>query len=262
VVQEVWRRLRTWKLTLEYEGTKYHGWQEQNNARTIQGDLLKAARDYFGVDVEIQGAGRTDAGVHAIAQVAHLRVFSGDGKIDKLRAPELKRELNVRLPAEIVVLDVDEAANEFHARHDAKSRAYLYQISTRRTAFSPKHVWWIREKLNVKAMTAAAKMLEGRHDFSCFRAVDPSKPNDSPVVVVTAANLAAQGHLIIFQIEASHFLWKMVRRIMGTLVKVGAGEVTLDQFRALVNGKGDAKLDVAAWTAPPSGLFLDRISYE
>ena len=253
--------MRTWKLTLEYEGTKFHGWQDQINARTVQGDLLKAARDYFGVDVEIQGAGRTDAGVHAIAQVAHLRVFASSAKIEKLRAPELKRELNVRLPPEVVILDVDEAANEFHARHDAVARAYLYQISTRRTAFSKKHVWWIKEKLNIKAMTAAAKRLEGRHDFNCFRAIDPSKPNDSPVVVVTSATIVTQGHLILFQIKASHFLWKMVRRITGTLVKVGTGEITEEQFRSLLSGKCDSKLDVASWTAPSAGLFLDHITY-
>ena len=254
--------MRTWKLTLEYEGTKFHGWQDQNNARTVQGELLKAARDYFGGDVEIQGAGRTDAGVHAIAQVAHLRVFQSTAKVEKLRAPELKRELNVRLPAEIVILDVDEAPNEFHARHDATSRAYLYQISTRRTAFSKKHVWWIKERLNVKAMAAAAKLLEGRHDFTCFRAPDPSKPGDSPIVVVGFAAIEQQSHLIMFHIEASHFLWKMVRRIVGTLAKIGSGEITEQQFRGLLTGKCDSKLDVASWTAPSSGLFLERVVYE
>jgi tRNA pseudouridine38-40 synthase len=254
--------LRTWKLAIEYEGTKFHGWQDQNNARTVQGELLKAARDYFGGDVEIQGAGRTDAGVHAIAQVAHLRLFKTGAKVDKLRAPELKRELNVRLPAEVVVLDVDEAPNEFHARHDAVARAYLYQISTRRTAFSKKHVWWIKERLNVKAMAAAAKLLEGRHDFTCFRAPDPSKPDASPIVVVRSAKIEAQGHLILFHIEASHFLWKMVRRIVGSLVKIGTGEMTEQQFRGLIAGKCDPKLDVASWTAPSSGLFLERITYK
>lgn len=253
--------MRTWKLTLEYDGTKFHGWQDQVNARTVQGDLLKAARECFGAEVEIQGAGRTDAGVHAIAQVAHLRVFHSNPIVDKLRAPELKRELNIRLPGEIVILDVDEAPNEFHARHDAKSRAYLYQISTRRTAFSKKHVWWIKERLNVKAMSAAAKLLEGRHDFTCFRALDPSKPNDSPVVVVESATIEAQGHLILFHIKASHFLWKMVRRIVGTLVKLGSGEISEQQFRGLLSGKCDSGLDVASWTAPASGLFLESIVY-
>ena len=254
--------MRTWKLELEYEGTKFHGWQDQNNARTVQGELLKAARDYFGVEVEIQGAGRTDAGVHAIAQVAHLRVFKESAKVEKLRAPELKRELNVRLPAEVVVLDVDEAPNEFHARHDAIARAYLYQISTRRTAFSKKHVWWIKERLNVKAMAAAAKLLEGRHDFICFRAPDPSKPDASPIVVVLSSKIVVQGHLILFHIEASHFLWKMVRRIVGALVKLGTGEMSEQQFRSLLAGKCDPKHDVASWTAPSSGLFLERISYD
>jgi tRNA pseudouridine38-40 synthase len=254
--------LKTWKLTLEYDGTKYSGWQEQRNARTVQGQVRKAAEDFFKCEVELQGAGRTDAGVHARAQVAHLRMRSKAGS--KARWPavdQILRALNERLPSDVCIIDVAEAANSFHARHDAVARMYVYQITTRRTAFFKKYVWWVREPLDVPSMARAARLLIGRHDFTCFRAQDPSKPDESPIVVVEDAGIEVEGDLILFRIAASHFVWRMVRRLTGVLVKLGKGEITVEQFTNLVEGKADASLDVAAWTAPASGLFLDHVMY-
>ena len=256
------KRLPTWKLTLEYDGTKYSGWQEQKNARTVQGQLRKAAEDFLGGEVEIQGAGRTDAGVHARAQVAHLRMQ--ENRTSKRAYPsveQLLRALNERLPADVSIIDVTEVDNRFHARHDALARTYVYQISKRRTAFFKKYVWWVREPLDTVAMAQAARMLAGRHDFRCFRASDPARPDESPIVVVDDAGLVVEGDLVIFHITASHFLWRMVRRIVGVLVKVGTGEVTLDDFGGLLEAKTNPKLDVAAWTAPASGLFLEWMEY-
>ena len=254
--------MKTWRLTLEYDGTKYSGWQEQINARTVQGQLLKAAEDFLGLEVEIQGAGRTDAGVHARAQVAHLRARPKPGSKRNFPPPaEILRALNERLPADVSILEVAEAPNTFHARHDALSRRYVYQISTRRTAFAKKYVWWIRQPLDVVQMSRAARMLIGRHNFACFRAPDPSRPAESPIVVIEDAGIDVEGHLILFHITGSHFLWRMVRRIVGVLAKIGQGEVTLDQFARLLEGEADANLDVAASTAPASGLFLDKIIY-
>ena len=255
--------MKTWKLTLEYDGTKYSGWQEQKNARTVQGQLRKAAEDFFGADVEIQGSGRTDAGVHARAQVAHLRIRP---KPESKRrhfpaANEILRALNDRLPADVCILDVAEAQSTFHARHDALARTYIYQISTRRTAFAKKYVWWVREPLDIPAMSRAARTLIGRHNFVCFRAQDPSRPDESTIVVVDDAGIDVDGHLILFRITGSHFLWRMVRRIVGVLVKIGKGEMTLADFDRLLEGKADPKLDVAGWTAPASGLFLEKVTY-
>lgn len=249
--------MRTWKLVLEYDGSKYRGWQEQRNARSIQGDLRKAVEDYFRMEVDVQGAGRTDAGVHAIGQVAHVRVNS-----NTRRPPEqLIRILNDNLPSAIVITSADEVPNSFHARHDATTRSYVYQISTRKSAFSKKYVWWIKETLDVAAMAEAAAMLAGRHDFNCFRAADPSKPGESTIVVVDSAEIAKEDNLILFRIEASHFLWRMVRRIVGVLVKLGKSEISMADFRQLLDGHCEAKLDVAAWTAPASGLFLESVNY-
>lgn len=254
--------MNTWKLTLEYDGTKYHGWQEQANApRTVAGTLRKAAEELFGAPVEVMGSGRTDAGVHALAQVAHLKVRLPDGPKNRFHPEQVRRGLNDRLPSDVCVLEVEAVRARFHARHDALARTYLYQISTRRTAFSKKYVWWVKEKLDVARMAEAARMLEGRHDFVCFRAPDPSRPAEPTIVVVESAEVDVDDHLILFRITASHYLWKMVRRIVGVLVKIGTGEVSRDEFRGLVEGKSSPKLDVAAWTAPASGLFLEHVRY-
>lgn len=250
--------MKTWKLTLEYDGSKYSGWQEQKNAVTVAGQLRKAAEDFLGAEVELHGAGRTDAGVHARAQVAHLRVRSAR----RFPPPdEILRGINERLPTAVCLIDVAEAENSFHARNDATARTYVYQISKRRTAFFKKYVWWVREPLDVEAMSSAAQMLIGRHDFLCFRAPDPSRPDESTVVVVDDAGVDVEGDLILFHVTASHFLWRMVRRLVGVLVRVGTGEITANEFAKLLDGTADPKLDVAAWTAPASGLFLERVEY-
>ena len=249
--------MKSFRLTLEYDGSRYSGWQEQKNARTVMGELRKAAEEFFAAPVELGGAGRTDAGVHALGQVAHLRT-------DSTRTPppaRILRELNERLPADIVVLEVEPAPAGFHARHDALTRTYAYQISRRKTAFTKRFVWWVRADLDVAQMGRAARMLVGRHNFTCFRATDAGRVDDSPIVVVENAEIEEDGDLILFRIEASHFLWRMVRRVAGLLVKIGMGEVAADRLPALLEGRCDPALDLAAWTAPASGLFLESVRY-
>src|SRR5262245_27218401 len=166
----------TWRVTLEYEGTRYSGWQEQANARTIAGEVRKAAEDFFGRPVEVGGAGRTDAGVHAIAQVAHLKLSSRGGRPRTIPTPrDIVYNLNNRLPSDINLLDVAQVPDRFHARHDALSRTYLYQISTRRTAFAKKYVWWVKDRLDLKAMERASQSIVGRHDFAAFSERDPKR---------------------------------------------------------------------------------------
>ncbi len=239
--------MRTFKLTLEYDGSKYSGWQTQINARSVQGELQSAADELFGVEVDVQGAGRTDAGVHAMGQVAHLKVRT---LRDELSPPRILRQLNDRLPSSIAVLECAEAPPRFHARHDAVSRTYFYQISTRKA-----------QPLDLARMQEAAALIPGRHNFVCFRAADPSRPAESTTVEVESAEVGVDDHMIVFRIEASHFVWKMVRRLTGVLVKTGLGEVTVEQFQGLLAGRKNPQLDVAAWTAPSSGLFLESVRY-
>ena len=250
--------MQTYKLTLEYDGSRYSGWQIQQNARTVQGELQRVSDELFGVECDIQGAGRTDAGVHALGQVAHIKMRDPRRK---LAAPQILREFNDRLPSSIAVVECVDAPPRFHARHDATSRTYFYQISTRKTALSKRYVWWIKEPLDVEKMQPAAALIAGRHDFAAFRAPDPSRPGESTEVVVTAAEVGVDDNLIVFRIEGSHFLWKMVRRLAGTLVKIGLGEVTVQEFRGLLEGRKNPRLDIAGWTAPASGLFLEWVRY-
>ncbi|HKB80440.1 MAG TPA: tRNA pseudouridine(38-40) synthase TruA, partial [Thermoanaerobaculia bacterium] len=170
------REMPTYKLNLEYEGTRYSGWQAQGNTpKTIQGRLLRAATESFG-EADAGGAGRTDAGVHAAGQVAHLR-------LRKAADPAvIVHKLNDLLPFDINVLDAVRASDGFHARHDAVSRVYLYQISTRRTAFGKPFVWWVKEPLAVDAMRAAGALLVGRHDFRSFSDDDPAEKSTEVVV--------------------------------------------------------------------------------
>ena len=252
--------MQTFKLTLEYDGSKFSGWQQQINARTVQGELIAAARDLFRAEIDIQGAGRTDAGVHALGQVAHIKLRTPS----RLTPEQILRDLNDRLPSSIAVVELLPAPARFHARHDAVSRVYFYQISTRKTALAKRYVWWIKEPLNIESMQQAAALLAGRHDFAAFCAPDPSKPGESTIVVVDSAEIGRDDHMIVFRVEASHFLWKMVRRLAGTLVKIGKGDVTVEQFRALLQGQARKPLpgvDIAAWTAPASGLFLEAVKY-
>jgi tRNA pseudouridine38-40 synthase len=240
-----------WKLTLEYDGTRYRGWQAQmNTERTVQGVFLRAAREVLGADAIAGGAGRTDAGVHALAQVAHLKARR------KLPPEEILRSLNDALPHDVNVLAVEPVPPAFHARHDAVSRAYLYRISRRRTAFEKRYVWWVRDRLDVSAMERAARHFRGRHDFSSF--CENPEGQQSTLVVVEVSEVVEHAHEIHFRVAASHFLWKMVRRLVGTLVEVGRGNRTIADIPKLLAEKSG---EPARWTAPPSGLFLERVRY-
>jgi tRNA pseudouridine38-40 synthase len=248
----------TWKLTIEYDGTRYYGWQEQKNSRTVAGDLRAAAESLMTKPVEIVGAGRTDAGVHALGQVVRL---SGDAQFKRV---DLLHGLNDRLPADINVLRVDEVRPSFDPRRNALARYYLYQISTRRTAFAKRFVWWVRDKLDETAMSEAARVLAGRHDFVSF--CDKRAEEGSTIVVVNEVQFRSDGDLLLFRIGASHYLWKMVRRVVGALVEVGRGSINVAEFASLIGSRPSAsssgRFEIAAHTAPPSGLFLEHVSYQ
>jgi tRNA pseudouridine38-40 synthase len=250
------------KLVIEYAGTRYSGWQIQKNARTVQGEIDRAVRDATSrSDFELYGSGRTDAGVHALAQVAHLEIYTN-------LAPDLlRRKINDTLPADIHVRRIDKVGHRFHARHDAVSRSYLYQISKRRTAFAKPFVWWIREPLDLDAMRAAARTFTGRKDFAAFSDDDPEEK--STVVVLDQITIVEAGALILIRVQGSHFLWKMVRRIVGVLAAVGRGEIRADaaaplffpDARSLAPDARSHAIQPAALSAPAAGLFLEHVRY-
>jgi tRNA pseudouridine38-40 synthase len=245
------------RVVVEYDGSKYSGWAEQRNARTVMGELRTALETVLKSEIELVGAGRTDAGVHARGQVAHVKYSAAKPAVE----PFVLTQANMKLPAEIAIRKLHKAPLAFHARHDATEREYVYQIATRKTAFEKKYVWWIKEPLNIAAMQAGAALIVGRHDFKCFQAQDPGRPNESSIVVVNQAKIEVLEDRLLFRIAASHFVWRMVRRLTGVLVKLGLEEISLEDIELLLSAKEDPRLDVAAWTAPSSGLFFERVSY-
>lgn len=235
-----------YKLTIEYAGTRYSGWQKQKNARTVQGELERAIGESVREKAfEFMGSGRTDAGVHALRQVAHLDLRKA------LPAETLRRGINDGLPADIHVLAVDSVPHRFHARHGAVARSYLYQISRRRTAFAKPFVWWVKDTIDLDRMKDAASRFQGMHDFQAFSDDDPEEKSTD--VLVDDVTIGEAGDLILVRVGGSHFIWKMVRRMVGVLVEAGKKEIDPDDVW---------RVDAARLTAPAAGLFLERVFYD
>lgn len=239
------------KLIIEYDGTRYSGWQVQKNARTVQGEIIGAIKKAFKTDdFDFQGAGRTDAGVHALMQVAHLDIRTN------LNVEKIRYALNDNLPADINILSVEKTSKNFHARKDAKYRSYLYIISKRRTAFAKKYVWWIKDELDFDKMNFAAQQFIGLKDFKSFAEMDDEEK--SSLVKMVDVTLKQESSLILIRMVGSHFLWKMARRMVGFLVEIGRNNLTEDDLLQMFNQKSDLP---TKFTAPPSGLYLERVFY-
>lgn len=239
------------RLNLEYEGTRYSGWQVQKNARTVQGELFRAFIEALGTDrFELAGSGRTDAGVHALHQVAHLEAQTGH------RPDILRMRVNDNLPSDVHVISITPAHPRFHARHHAQARTYLYQISRRRTAFGKRYVWWVKDALDTERMRRAASIFQGFHDFRSFTKDDPEEK--STTVALDECSVHEHGDLILMRIRGSHFLWRMVRQMVGVVAQVGRGAMEPDEVRSLLRAHTGLP---ATLTAPPSGLFLEHVQY-
>jgi tRNA pseudouridine38-40 synthase len=241
-----------YKLTLEYAGTRYSGWQIQQNARTVQGELHRALREGLRVTrPDSYGSGRTDAGVHALAQVAHLDLPS------PVATDRLVDGINRALPADINILSAERVLPRFHARHGAVARSYIYQIARRRTAFAKPFVWWVGDTLDVLRMKQAAEAFVGFADFRSFTDDDPAEK--STTVAIDRVEIVEAGELVLLRVVGSHFLWKMVRRLTGVLVEVGRGGLEPARVPKLLASTSDLPPKL---TAPASGLFLERVFYE
>lgn len=241
------------KLTIEYDGGPFVGWQRQDNGPSIQGALENAVRGYCQVDALVQGAGRTDAGVHALGQVAHVDLPRDDSPHVVVNA------LNAHLrPHPISVLAAEKVGDDFHARFSAIERAYEYRILTRRgpPALDGGRVWWIAHPLDADAMHVAAQELVGHHDFTSFRASECQA--DSPVKSLDQLDVMRQADMIVVIARARSFLHHQVRNMVGTLKRVGEGKWSARDVRAALEAKSRA---AAGQTAPPDGLYLTRVKY-
>ncbi len=245
------RRLRNVRLLIEFDGTRYKGWQVQANARTVAGALQAAIEKVTGETVRLVGAGRTDEGVHAEGQVANfLTRFTHplDGLVNAI---------NGELPDDVAVVSAHEAGPQFHARHSASSRVYRYHVARRRSPFAVRRAWVVPKRLDGARMREATESIVGFHDFAAF--ADRRLLGDSSSKVdITYAGWKEQGGQLVFRIAGSHFLPRMVRRLVGCIVRVGTGELALQEFRRwLETGEGDS----GPFTAPSMGLVLEHVEY-
>jgi tRNA pseudouridine38-40 synthase len=260
--------VRNLRLILSYDGAEFAGWQVQPGRATVQGALASAIGRLSGENVLPQGSGRTDAGVHALAQVASFRTAS------VIPAENWMRALNDILPASIRVLEVSEAAPEFHARTSARAKTYRYRIY--RGAICPpflaRYVWHYPYPLEESAMVAAAGVVVGEHDFTSFAAVDPervermsagedagtSNIRTTNVRTIFSSNWSREGEELIYTVRGSGFLHHMVRNLVGTFLLMGKGTVSLKDLRRILDAR---ERTAAGPTAPASGLYLVEVEY-
>lgn len=242
-----------YKLTLEYDGGPFVGWQAQANGPSVQAALARAVQAFSGEAVAVQGAGRTDTGVHATGQVAHIELARD------WPARAVRDAVNAHLiPLPVAVLEAEVAAPDFHARFSATGRRYLFRILDRRAppALLRGRVWHHRKPLDADAMEAAATLLVGRHDFTTFR--DAACQADSPVRTLDAAKVERVGEEVWLRFAARSFLHRQVRSMTGALAEVGAGRWTAEDVRAALKARDRA---ACAPVAPPEGLYLTEVTY-
>ena len=248
--------MRTFKLTIAYDGTDYAGWQVQLGQKTVQGELEQALRRITGRSVRVVGSGRTDAGVHAVAQVASTELET------RLTGGELRNALNANTARDICIEDVSEVESGFHAIRDAVRKRYRYFIDEGQhpDVFARNFRWYVKHTLDLSAMRDAASMICGQHDFRSFQAAGSERASTVRTIFEISVKRTAVGQkrCLIIEVEADGFLYNMVRNIVGTLVEIGRGEHPATWIQAVLVARDRT---VAGPTAPAKGLFLLRVDY-
>ncbi len=254
--------LAAYRLLIEHDGGKFQGWQKQGarqtreGVRTVAGSLEHVLQQAGLQLLHLGGAGRTDAGVHALGQVAHLHLDSRGAP----RPAELRRLLDSALPQDIAIRDIQTCSPRFHARHDAADRTYLYQICRRRSAFGKPWIWWVKRNLDLGHLRAAWTSFQGDQDIAAFADLDPEEDGRARILT---CEVAEAGALILLRVRASHFFRRQVRRMVGASVACALGEEEPRRIQEdLRNPTEAANLYWGAKAAPASGLFLEAVRYQ
>ncbi|MEX0905056.1 MAG: tRNA pseudouridine(38-40) synthase TruA [Balneolaceae bacterium] len=240
-----------WKLTFEYEGTHFSGWQKQPEGRTVEGVIEEAFSTLYQTEIDIIGQGRTDAGVHAKSQVAHADL---PGSFDEHRILHAMRGL---LPEDVALLSAEKTDPDFHARFGAKSRSYCYQVSVRKTPLNRHLVWVHGAAFDEHSLNNCAGLIIGEHNFMNF-CIPHEDEHATTVCLVNRSEWKREGELWIYRIEANRFLRHMVRRLVGTMVKVADGSVTMETFKKLLSA---VPVQRKGHAAPAHGLILEKVDY-
>ena len=238
------------RLTLEYDGTDFVGWQFQTNGHSVQEEVEKAIKQILQIDIRITGGGRTDAGVHARGQVASFFVER------EVEINLLAKSLNAIMPHSIIVLEAMEASLDFNARYDAKSRRYTYSISQEPTAIQRNYCWQVFQKLNLALMQKCAQQIMGTHGFRSFCKVETDLHNHRCSVLTS--QWIQKNNLLVYEISANRFLHGMVRTLVGTMVNVGRGHTKYEEFHTILESNNRS---FAGMSAPAKGLCLEEIMY-
>ena len=247
--------MKKFMAVVEYDGTDYHGWQLQKNLPTIQGSIESALSHILGIPTRVYGAGRTDAGVHALGQVAH---FLADWSHS---VEELRKGCNALLPADIVLRSLESASHDFHARHSARSKTYTYQIINQpiRSPLKRLYAWHVPHQLDVELLNRAASYLIGSHDFAAFGSPTEGTPSTIREVLEARWEIMTSGGAIRFLIRGTGFLRYMVRSVVGTLVMVGKRKIMPEEFSEILKS---CDRSLSGPTAPPHGLCLVSVDYD
>ncbi|MEX2411885.1 MAG: tRNA pseudouridine(38-40) synthase TruA [Candidatus Paceibacterota bacterium] len=244
--------IQRYKLLIEYDGTDYSGWQKQPEERTVEGEIEKALSTLYQLEIDVIGQGRTDAGVHALEQVAHVDL---PDTYNKRRILHAMRGL---LPDDVTIFDLEKTHSEFHSRFDAISRKYIYRIANRPIPIDRHKIWYSFMNCDIVLLNKCANLILGEHDFHSF-CIANDDPNLTTQCTITESIWRREDDLLIYTITGNRFLRQMVRRLVGTMVQVSAGKIDMIKFEDMLT---QVKCTTPAYSAPPSGLTLVSVGYD
>lgn len=243
--------MNRWKLTFEYDGSSFHGWQNQPDQRTVEGEIEKAFSILYQSEIDIIGQGRTDAGVHARAQTAHADLP------ESFQKEELMHAMKGLLPEDIAMIEAVQSDPDFHARFDAVSRRYSYSVLERKSPLYKDRAWYCGYTLDYEILYELAASLIGEHDFKNF-CIPPEEAHLTTISTITESKWKHECDQLIYNIEGNRFLRHMVRRLVGSMIQAASGNLNSPEYYALLSGK---KVVKKGHSAPAHGLYLEKVSY-